>query len=89
MINKECIVIEKDPTVILLTKLNNSPVVVNIDNIKYIESVPDTIVTFLNGETVIVKENLNSIIQKSAELRANAIKLAHDEGPQSLKKELF
>ncbi len=46
---------------ILLTKLDNSKVLVSLDNIKYIESAPDTIVRFINGDMLIVLESFEEI----------------------------
>jgi uncharacterized protein YlzI (FlbEa/FlbD family) len=47
--------------VILLTKLDKSKVLVSLENIKYIESTPDTLVRFVNGDMLIVCEPLDKI----------------------------
>jgi len=47
--------------VILLTKLDKHKVLVLIDNIKYIESTPDTLVRFINGDMLIVCETMDEI----------------------------
>jgi uncharacterized protein YlzI (FlbEa/FlbD family) len=39
---------------ILLTKLDKSKVLVSLDNIKFVESTPDTLVRFVNGDMLIV-----------------------------------
>ena len=49
------------PIVILLTKLDKSKVLVSLDNIKFIETTPDTLVRFVNGETLIVSESLEEV----------------------------
>ena len=46
---------------ILLTKLDKQKVLVLIDNIKYIESTPDTLVRFINGDMLIVCETMDEI----------------------------
>ncbi len=46
---------------ILLTKLDKSKVLVSLDNIKFIESTPDTLVRFVNGDMLIVSESLDEI----------------------------
>jgi len=46
---------------ILLTKLDRSKILVNIDAIKYIEATPDTLILFLNGDTLIVRESLSEL----------------------------
>lgn len=52
---------------ILLSKLDGSVVLISIDAIKYIEKTPDSLITFLNGDTLFVKESLE-------EIRENVIK---------------
>ncbi|MCX6117194.1 MAG: flagellar FlbD family protein [Proteobacteria bacterium] len=46
---------------LLLTKLDQTRVLVPIESIKYIEETPDTLIRFLNGESVIVRENFSTI----------------------------
>lgn len=46
---------------ILLTKLDKSKVLVSLENIKFIESAPDTLVRFINGDMLIVCESLEQI----------------------------
>ena len=46
---------------ILVTRLDNSPMLLNIDNVKYIESTPDTIIRFMNGDSLIIRENIEQI----------------------------
>jgi uncharacterized protein YlzI (FlbEa/FlbD family) len=52
--------------VILLTRLDKSKVLVSLDNIKYIESAPDTLVRFINGDMLIVLESLEEIASLAA-----------------------
>ena len=46
---------------ILLTKLDKQKVLVLIDNIKYVESTPDTLIRFINGDMLLVSESLEDI----------------------------
>ena len=46
---------------IFLTKLDGKLILINLESIKYIESVPDTIVFFLNGDSLMVKESIEEI----------------------------
>jgi uncharacterized protein YlzI (FlbEa/FlbD family) len=46
---------------IFLTKLDKSKVLVSLDNIKYVEAVPDTLIRFINGDMLIVCEGLAEI----------------------------
>jgi flagellar protein FlbD len=50
--------------VILVTKLNNTSVVINAELIKFIESTPDTMVTLTTGDRVLVKESSAEIIKR-------------------------
>ncbi len=59
---------------ILLTKLDNAAVAISIEAIKYIESMPDTLIFFLNGDSIIVKEPVDTIVKKVTEFRANIIR---------------
>ncbi len=49
---------------IVLTLLNDKKIVVNADFIKTIESSPDTIITFINGEKLVIKEKVEDVIEK-------------------------
>ncbi len=49
--------------VIRLTRLNNQPLAINSDLIKWVESAPDSVITLLNGEKVVVRETVEQIIQ--------------------------
>lgn len=52
---------------IALTRLNQRVVVVNADLIKMIESTPDTILTFLNGDTVVVREPVDEVVRRAVD----------------------
>ena len=54
---------------IQLTRLNKCPLVVNCDLIKFIENTPDTVLTLVSGEKVVVLEPLNVVIEKVVEYR--------------------
>jgi len=47
---------------IRLTRLNNQPLAINSDLIKFVESAPDSVITLVGGEKVIVKEKVDQII---------------------------
>ncbi len=48
---------------IMLTKLDQQKILVNLETIKYLEAVPDTLIFFTNGESVIIKESLEQVIE--------------------------
>jgi flagellar protein FlbD len=54
---------------IRLTRLNNSPIVVNSDLIKLVENAPDTVLTLVTGEKMVVLESIDEVIQKIIEFR--------------------
>jgi flagellar protein FlbD len=56
---------EQDARVMIrLTRLNNRPLVVNSDLIKFIENAPDTVITLVSGEKVIVLESADEVIAR-------------------------
>ena len=59
---------------ITLTKLDNSKILLNFEAIKYVESIPDTLIIFLNGDSVIVKESLEEIRQAIQVFRAETLR---------------
>ncbi|HZQ17375.1 MAG TPA: flagellar FlbD family protein [Terriglobales bacterium] len=54
---------------IRLTRLNNSTVTINSDLIKFVEESPDTVVTLLNGEKILVRECADQIVDLVVEFR--------------------
>ncbi len=52
---------------ITVTRLNDKPLVINAELIKTIESTPDTLITLLNGDRMIVKEAMEEVVRKAVE----------------------
>ena len=50
---------------IALTRLDKRVVVLNADLIKMIEATPDTIVTLVSGETMIVRESVEEVVGRA------------------------
>ncbi len=48
---------------IQLTRLNNARLALNSDLIKYVEEAPDTVITLLNGEKLVVRETTGQVIE--------------------------
>jgi flagellar protein FlbD len=44
-----------------LTRLNNRPLVVNADLIKFIENAPDTVITLVTGDKLVVRESVQEV----------------------------
>lgn len=53
-----------------LTRLNGNPLVVNSDLIKYAESSPDTMLTLVNGEKIVVLESCEEVVNRTIAWRA-------------------
>ena len=49
---------------IALTRMNGSGFVVNAELIKYVEEVPDTILTLRDGEKLLVRETPDMVVAK-------------------------
>jgi flagellar protein FlbD len=54
---------------IQLTRLNNSPLTVNSDLIKFVEQAPDTVITLVTGEKIIVLENAQEVLERVIQFR--------------------
>ncbi|HZQ23152.1 MAG TPA: flagellar FlbD family protein [Terriglobales bacterium] len=59
---------------ILLTRLNNQPLVVNSDLIKFVEQAPDTVITLVTGEKVLVRETAAQVMERIVEFRRSVLK---------------
>ncbi len=49
---------------ITVTRLNGKPMVVNAELIRTVEENPDTTITLINGDHLIVKESMTTIVEK-------------------------
>ncbi|MGH9352957.1 MAG: flagellar FlbD family protein [Terriglobia bacterium] len=54
---------------IQLTRLNKQPIVVNSDLIEFIENAPDTVLTLVTGEKVVVSESTQDILDRIVSFR--------------------
>lgn len=50
---------------ITLTRLNGDRFVVNAEAIRYVEERPDTTLTMIGGERVIVSESMREVVERS------------------------
>ena len=50
---------------IRLTRLNRDPLVVNLSAIQYIESTPDTLIAFVNGDRIHVAETVEEVLART------------------------
>jgi flagellar protein FlbD len=58
---------------IQLTRLNNTRLAVNSDLIKYVEEAPDTVITLLNGEKLVVRETTEQVIERVRDFRSSVL----------------
>lgn len=52
-----------------LTRLNNSHFTINSDLIKFVEQSPDTVITLLSGEKILVQETVDEVVARVVEFR--------------------
>ncbi len=58
---------------IQLTRLNGNPIALNSDLIKFVENAPDTVITLINGEKVIVRETSEDLINRIVAFRRSVM----------------
>ncbi len=58
---------------IRLTRLNNQPIAVNPDLIKYVEKAPDTLLTLVTGDKMVVRESEEEVMRLVLEYRRSLI----------------
>ncbi|MGE5112174.1 MAG: flagellar FlbD family protein [Acidobacteriaceae bacterium] len=72
---------------IALTRLNNHPLVVNADLIKLVEQAPDTVITLVTGEKLVVRESTEDVVRRVIEFRRQLLADLHSgprvRGPES------
>ena len=58
---------------IQLTRLNNHPLVDNSDLIKFVEQSPDTVITLLSGEKIVVRESAPDVLERVVQFRRSVL----------------
>ena len=59
---------------IRLTRLNNQPLTVNSDLIKFVEQSPDTLITLVTGEKIVVQESAEEVLARLIEFRRSVLR---------------
>ena len=67
-----------------LTRLNGGRLTVNCDLIKHAESSPDTVLTLITGEKLLVLEPCSEITERTLTYRARVLRAAWPEAAASL-----
>lgn len=52
-------------SMITLTRLDKRVIVLNADLIKMIEATPDTIITLINGDTMLVQDSVDEVVRRA------------------------
>jgi flagellar protein FlbD len=58
---------------IQLTRLNGLPLVINSDLIKLIENTPDTVISLVNGEKIVVHETVEQVLDRIVQFRRRVL----------------
>jgi flagellar protein FlbD len=58
---------------IQLTRLNNHPLVVNSELIKFVEQAPDTVITLVNGDKIVVRESAQDVLDRVVQFRRSVL----------------
>jgi flagellar protein FlbD len=63
-----------------LTKLNNQKMVLNADLVKFVEQSPDTVITLVSGEKMIVRESVEEVVSRILAFRRSILHGMFTEG---------
>lgn len=58
---------------IKVQRLNGKEFVINSDLVLFVEATPDTVITFTNGQKVVVRETIDEIIDKVIDFKSKSI----------------
>jgi flagellar protein FlbD len=58
---------------IRLTRLNNQALMVNSDLIKFVEQSPDTLITLVTGEKIVVRESYDEVLARLIAFRRSVL----------------
>lgn len=67
---------------IQLTRINRKPLVLNADLIEYIENTPDTMIRLTSGQTMMVLETVEEIIDRVIQFRQRVAQLPVTPAPE-------
>lgn len=56
-----------------LTRLNNHPLTLNSDLIKFVEQAPDTVITLINGEKIVARESAQEVVNRVLQFRRSVL----------------
>jgi flagellar protein FlbD len=77
----DCADIEMEGTTMIeLTRLNGQKLFVNCDLLKFAEASPDTVLTLLTGDKIVVRESCEDVIALAVNFRARVLAAAWPDG---------
>jgi uncharacterized protein YlzI (FlbEa/FlbD family) len=56
-----------------LTRLNGHPIVVNAELLKFVEQNPDTVITLVTGDKLVVREAAAEVMRRALDYRRNLL----------------
>jgi uncharacterized protein YlzI (FlbEa/FlbD family) len=74
----------EDMPMIMLTKLDQKKILVNLETVKYLEAVPDTLIFFTNGESVMVQETMDDVAEAVKSYQADLLRRSQGSSPSAL-----
>src|ERR1700749_3247278 len=70
-----------------VTRLNGNPMLLNSDLVKTAEASPDTMVTLITGEKLIIKETCAEILERVLDYRAKLLSVVARRLPPGVNRE--
>lgn len=74
----------RDEAVIELTRLNGQKLYLNCDLLKYAETSPDTVLTLVTGDKIVVRESCAQVITLALAERAEVLRAAWPDAAAAL-----
>ena len=57
-----------------VTRINQTPLVLNSDLIEHLEATPDTVISLTSGQKYVVRETLDEVVNRIVEFRRRILK---------------
>jgi flagellar protein FlbD len=67
-----------------LTRLNGQKLFVNCDLLKYAEASPDTVLTLLTGDKIVVRESCGEVVEHAIAFRGRVLGMAWPDAAAAL-----
>ncbi len=63
---------------IRLTRLNHQEITINADLIEHLESTPDTLIKMVNGQTIMVRESIDEVVERIVHYKRQVLGLVEN-----------